>query len=306
VTTDVLKSDVAQVAISLRGISKKYKHFELKNVSFEMEQGTVAGLIGPNGAGKSTCMRIMMGLVQPEKGEVSVLGQKISSHEAQAKQEIGFFSDDMRLYKPEALGWHMQFVRSLFPTWDEVYAKQLLQRFGLLEEQQVKGLSHGQRVKAMLLLILARKPKLLILDEPTNGLDPVAKHEILSELMRVVEDDQRTILFSSHNTQDVEKICDSITFIDRGVVVGSRPRDEFLERWRRIKVTADEGWGLPALPGLKLDSQLRSLRVLITDGFTDELRGQLLNSGAQIESIETMSLEEIFVNAVMRGREGDM
>lgn len=303
-TTDVLNSNVAQVAISLQGICKTYKHFELKNVSFEMEQGTVAGLIGPNGAGKSTCMRIMIGLVQPEKGAVSVLGQKISSNEAQAKQEIGFFSDDMRLYKPEALGWHMQFVRSLFPTWDDAYAKRLLQRFGLLEEQQIKGLSHGQRVKAMLLLILARKPKLLILDEPTNGLDPVAKHEILSELMRVVEDDRRTILFSSHNTQDVEKICDSITFIDRGVVVGSRPRDEFLERWRRIKVTADERWIQPEVPGLKLDSQLRSLRVLISDCYSDELPGQLNKSGAQIESIETMTLEEIFVNAVMRGREG--
>jgi ABC-2 type transport system ATP-binding protein len=158
----------------------------------------------------------------------------------------------------------------------------------------------------MLLLILARKPKLLILDEPTNGLDPVAKHKILSELMRVVEDDQRTILFSSHNTQDVEKICDSITFIDRGVVVGSRPRDEFLERWRRIKLTADEWWIQPEVPGLKLDSQLRSLRVLISDCYSDELLGQLHKSGAQIESIETMTLEEIFVNAVMRGREGGM
>lgn len=303
-TIEVLKPDVAQAAIALQRISKKYKHFELKEVSFEIEQGTVAGLIGPNGAGKSTTMRIMMGLVQPDSGEVSVLGQKISSHEAHAKQEIGFFSEDMRLYKPEALGWHMQFVRSLYPNWDEVYAKQLLKRFGLLEEQQIKGLSHGQRVKAMLLLILARKPKLLILDEPTNGLDPVAKHEILTELMRVVEDDQRTILFSSHNTQDVEKICDSITFIDRGVVVASRPRDEFLERWRRIKVTAVENWALPDVRGLKMDSQLRSLRVLITDAYSDEVNDQLLNSGAVIEAVETLSLEEIFVNSVMRGREG--
>lgn len=304
-TVDMLARQMAQKAISLHGIQKKYKHFELKQVSFEIEKGTVAGLIGPNGAGKSTCMRIMMGLVRPDQGDVTVLGQHISSSDAQAKQDIGYFSDDMRLYKPESLGWHMQFVRSLFHAWDDDYAKQLLKRFGLIEEQAIKGLSHGQRVKALLLLILARKPKLLILDEPTNGLDPVAKHEILSELMRVVEDEERTILYSSHNTQDVEQICDSITFIDRGSVVDSRGRDEFLESWRRLKVVVGDEWSLPAIPGLRLDSSFRTLRVLTTDRFTDELVTRLVSSGAQIEAVETMTLEEIFVSAVMRGREGE-
>lgn len=304
-TADMLTRQTAQKAIVLQGIHKKYKHFELKQVSFEIEQGTVAGLIGPNGAGKSTCMRIMMGLVRPDQGEVSVLGKHISSNDAQAKQDIGYFSDDMRLYKPESLGWHMQFVRSLFPAWDDDYAKQLLKRFGLIEEQPIKGLSHGQRVKAMLLLILARKPKLLILDEPSNGLDPVAKHEILSELMRVVEDEARTILYSSHNTQDVEQICDSITFIDRGSLVDSRGRDEFLESWRRIKVAVGDEWTLPDISGLRLDSAFRTLRVLTTDCFSEELVTQLVSSGGLIEAVETMTLEEIFVSAVMRGREGE-
>ena len=246
-TLETLKPLTSRMAISLQGIQKKYKHFELKKITFEIERGTVAGLIGPNGAGKSTAMRIMMGLVRPDQGEVSVLGKRISSNEASAKQDIGYFSDDMRLYKPESLGWHMQFVRSMFPSWDDAYAKLLLKRFGLIEERQVRGLSHGQRVKAMLLLILARKPKLLILDEPTDGLDPVAKHEILTELMRVVEDEERTILFSSHNTQDVEQICDSITFIDRGAVVDSRACDVFLESWRRLKLTVNDGWESPKL-----------------------------------------------------------
>jgi ABC-2 type transport system ATP-binding protein len=115
----------------------------------------------------------------------------------------------------------MQLVRSLYPNWDQAYAQSLLARFGLIEKQRIKGLSHGQRVKATLLLILARRPKLLILDEPTNGLDPVAKQEVLAELMQVMNDEDRSIIYSSHQTQDVEQISDWLTFIDRGRVIAS-------------------------------------------------------------------------------------
>jgi ABC-2 type transport system ATP-binding protein len=303
-TTELDSSTRTELAASMIDVSKSYKHFTLRNIHFSVERGTVAGLIGPNGAGKSTTMRILMGLVQPDSGTVSALGRSISSSEAAAKQDIGYFSDDMRLYKPESIGWHMQFVRSLYPTWDDAYASQLLDRFGLIYQQVVKGLSHGQRVKAMLLLILARRPKLLILDEPTNGLDPVAKHEILTELMRVVEDDSRTILYSSHNTQDVEQISDSITFIDRGQVIASNNRDEFLEKWKRIKLHAPEAWKAPDVEGLRLESHHRNLHVLSFSQFRDQVPVQLHEPGVVIEAVESMTLEEIFVSSVMRGREG--
>jgi ABC-2 type transport system ATP-binding protein len=293
------------LVVSLANVSKSYKHFKLQGASLAIEPGTVAGLIGPNGAGKSTTMRILMGLIRPDSGEVSVFGKPISSSEASAKQDIGYFAEEMRLYKPESIGWHMQFVRSLYPKWDNAYATQLLQRFGLIEQQIVKGLSHGQQVKAMLLLILARRPKLLILDEPTNGLDPVAKHEILAELMRVVEDPERTILYSSHNTQDVEQISDSITFIDRGQVIASSNRDDFLERWKRLKLHAPESWLMPKLDGLRLDSTFRTLRTISSCHFTEDLPERLVATGATMEAIEPMSLEEIFVSIVMRGREGN-
>ena len=301
--SDTETIEQSNVAIALSGVAKKYKHFTLQDVNLTLERGTVAGLIGPNGAGKSTTMRILMGLIQPDRGTVRVLNQPISSNEATAKQEVGYFSDDMRLYKPESIRWHMQFVRSLYPTWDDNYANQLLERFGLIEQQLVKGLSHGQRVKAMLLLILARRPKLLILDEPTNGLDPVAKHEIITELMRVVEDPDRTILYSSHNTQDIEQISDSITFIDRGRVIASSNRYDFLESWKRIKVQAPENWVAPTSKGVRLESTYRSLRVLTHNAFQDGFVEQLKASGATIESVEAMNLEEIFVSVVLRGRE---
>jgi ABC-2 type transport system ATP-binding protein len=290
-------------AASLRGVTKSYKHFRLDNIDLEIEPGTVNGLIGPNGAGKSTIMRIMMGLVAPESGTVSVLGKAISSREASAKQDIGFFSDDMRLYKSESIAFHMQFVRSLFPSWDEGYAQQLLARFGLIAQQKVKGLSHGQRVKALLLLILARRPKLLILDEPTNGLDPLAKQEVLAELMQIVNDETRTILYSSHNTQDVEQISDTITFIDRGRVIASNNRDEFLDRWRRFKLQAPQNWQAPAIDGLRTESTFGNLRVMTMDRYQTDVEDRLQSSGATLESSEAMTLEEIFIAAVSRGRE---
>jgi ABC-2 type transport system ATP-binding protein len=290
-------------AASLRGIAKSYKHFRLNNIDLEIELGTVNGLIGPNGAGKSTIMRIMMGLVTPDQGTVSVLGQPISSREASAKQDIGYFSDDMRLYKSESIAFHMQFVRSLFPSWDEDYAQQLLDRFGLIAQQKVKGLSHGQRVKSLLLLILARRPRLLILDEPTNGLDPVAKQEVLSELMQIVNDETRTILYSSHNTQDVEQISDTITFIDRGRVIASNNRDEFLDRWRRFKLHAPQNWQAPAIDGLRPVSTFGNLLVMTLDRYQTGVEDRLQSSGATLECSEAMTLEEIFVAAVIRGRE---
>jgi ABC-2 type transport system ATP-binding protein len=197
----------------------------------------------------------------------------------------------------------MQFVRSLFPSWDEDYAQRLLDRFGLIARQKMKGLSHGQRVKSLLLLILARRPKLLILDEPTNGLDPVAKQEVLSELMQIVNDETRTILYSSHNTQDVEQISDTITFIDRGRVIASNNRDEFLDSWRRIKLQAPQDWQPPAIKGLRPESTFGNLRVMTLDRYQAEIEDQLRTSGATLESSEAMRLEEIFIAAVSRGRE---
>lgn len=290
-------------AVSLREVTKSYKHFRLSNIDLEIKPGTVNGLIGPNGAGKSTMMRIMMGLVTPDQGTVSVLGQPISSREASAKRDIGYFSDDMRLYRSESIAFHMQFIRSLFPSWDEVYAQQLLDRFGLIAHQKIKGLSHGQRVKSLLLLILARRPKLLILDEPTNGLDPVAKQEVLSEFMQIVKDESRTILYSSHNTQDVEQISDTITFIDRGRVIASDHRDEFIDGWRRFKLQAPQEWQAPAIQGLRTESTFGNLRVMTLDRYQVDVEDQLQSSGAILEASELMTLEEIFVAAISRGRE---
>jgi ABC-2 type transport system ATP-binding protein len=294
---------MTDLAIELNGVGKKYKYFSLDNIDLKVPAGQIMGLIGPNGAGKSTTIRIIMGLVHQDCGQVRVLGHSLPAEQVAAKWDIGFASEDMRPYASMTLGWHMRFVESIYPNWDADYAQILLKRFGLLAEQKIKGLSHGQRVKATLLLVLARRPKLLVLDEPTTGLDPVARHEILRELTNVMADEGRSILFSSHNTQDVEQISDQITFIDRGRIIDSMDKELYLDRWRRLRLEVPLGIELPALPGIINVSQHGRLAVATANEFVPGLANAYESTGARIQCIENMTLEEIFVANVEHSRE---
>ncbi len=219
-----------------------------------------------------------------------------------AKWDIGYASEDMRLYSKATIAWHMDFMKSIYSSWDAGYAKTLLKRFDLLDNHQVKGLSHGQRVKAGLLLMLARRPKLLILDEPTTGLDPVARHEILNELMDVLLEGDRSILFSSHNTQDIEQLSDHITFIDKGNIIASQDKESYLETWRRIRLTLNENTILPDTRGTVEQRRSGHQAIVTTKLFNEELAENYKNCGAQITSVENMTLEEIFVSEVQSSR----
>lgn len=290
-------------AIEMDGVCKAYRFFDLQNIALQLPRGTIMGLIGPNGAGKSTTIRILMGLIHHDLGEVRVLGHRMPEDQVAAKWDIGFASDDMRLYDSMTFGWHMNFVQSIYESWDAGYAQLLLKRFGLRAEQKIKGLSHGQRVKATLLLVLARRPKLLVLDEPTTGLDPVARHEILRELTNAMADEDRTVLFSSQNTQDVEQISDRITFIDRGRIIDSMDKEAYLDRWRRLRLEVPAGVALPALPGVIGIKREGRLAVATANSFRPDLATAYENSGVRVHSVENMTLEEIFVANVERSRE---
>jgi ABC-2 type transport system ATP-binding protein len=293
---------MSNVAVEMSGVGKTYRYFSLENVHLKVPEGQVMGLIGANGAGKSTTIRILMGLAHQDSGEVRVLGHRMPAEQVAAKWDIGFASEDMRLYDSMTLGWHMSFIQSIYPSWDAAYAQLLLKRFGLRAEQKIKGLSHGQRVKSTLLLVLARRPKLLVLDEPTTGLDPVARHEILRELTDVMADEGRSVLFSSHNTQDVEQISDQITFIDRGRIIDSMDKETYLDRWRRLRLEVPSGMELPALPGIIRVRQEGRLAVATANAFVPDLANAYENTGARVQRIENMTLEEIFVANVEHNR----
>ncbi|MDJ0655810.1 MAG: ABC transporter ATP-binding protein [Xanthomonadales bacterium] len=293
---------MSTAAIELNNVNKSYRYFALSDISLQLEPGHIMGFIGPNGAGKSTTIRLIMGLVHADSGDIRVLGHAMPVEQVAAKWGIGFASEDMNLYKAATLEWHMGFMQSIYADWDKDYARQLVDRFDLRPEQRMKGMSHGQKVKSGLLLALARRPRLLVLDEPTTGLDPVARTEVLNELMEVLVDEDRSVLFSSHNTNDVEQISDKITFIDRGRIIEAQDKESFLDRWRRVRFETSAGFVLPELPGMTEHRLDGSLGTLTTGNFGTEVREKLQAAGATILAVDNMTLEEIFVAEVMSSR----
>jgi len=289
-------------AIEMKNVCKSYPLFQLSDINLKLKTGNIMGFIGPNGAGKSTTIRLLLGLIQQDQGDIKVLNKKMPDQQVTAKWDIGYASEDMRLYSKATIAWHMGYMKSIYSSWDTDYAKTLLKRFDLLSNHQVKGLSHGQRVKAALLLMLARRPKLLILDEPTTGLDPVARHEILNELMDVLLEGDRSILFSSHNTQDIEQLSDDITFIDKGRIIASQDKESYLEKWRRIRLTINDDTTLPNLNGIVEQRRYGHQAIVTTKLFDDELAQTYKKCGAIISSVEHMTLEEIFVSEVQSSR----
>jgi ABC-2 type transport system ATP-binding protein len=293
---------MSTAAIEIRGVCKRYPFFALEDVTLRLEQGQIMGFVGANGAGKTTTIRILMALRHPDAGEVEVLGCSMPAEQIRAKRDIGFVSEEMRLFGSATLAWHMSFVRSIYPGWDDGYAKSLLKRFHLRPEQKVKGLSRGEHVKALLLLALARRPRLLVLDEPTSGLDPVARHEVIAELMDVVQDEERSILFSSHNTLEVEQISDQITFIDRGRIVDSDDKEVFVDRWRRLNLDVPSHVELPVLPGVVDVARSGHMALVTTNAYRQELLAAYEHTGASVRDVQRMTLEEIFVANVLHKR----
>ena len=288
-------------AFSLSGIAKRYPDFALQDIHLQLPKGQVMGLVGANGAGKTTLLRLLTGLAAADAGSVEVLGHRLPEAQVAAKRDIGFASEDMRLYKSQSLRWHMDLVSRIYPGWDAAYADQLLKRFDVRADQKLGGFSHGQRVKALLLLCLARRPRLLLLDEPTTGLDPVARIEVLEALADVLRDERRSVLFSSHNTHDIEQLADSITFLHQGRLVASADKDTFLESWRRVVCQGVLPEGLAAWPELASVRANGSVIEIKVRSWSDDLPVRLAAQGLQVQRSDAMNLEDIFITSVRSG-----
>jgi ABC-2 type transport system ATP-binding protein len=293
---------MTEFAFQLTNVAKRYPEFALSGLNLSLDTGQIMGFIGANGAGKSTTIRMLMGLVRPDQGSVRVLGVDVPAQQVQAKRDIGYVSDDMRLYPSATLQWHMDFVRSIYPSWDPTYAMHLARRFEVTAEQKIRGMSHGQRVKSALLLALARRPRLLVLDEPTTGLDPVARLEVIDALMEVIGDDQRSVFFSSHNTLDVEQVSDQIAFIDRGRLLDCDDKESFLERWQRVRIELGEGQTLRLPADSVLQGGSARFPVLICHNYNANTLADLRADGATVLAVEAMRLEEIFIASVQQNR----
>ena len=226
--------------LTVKGLCKSYPSFTLKEVSFALPQGTVMGFIGRNGAGKSTTLKSILGLVHPDKGQVTFMEQDVAQNEQYMKENIGVVLGGIDFYAQKKIKTITDVTRRFYPNWEEEKYRHYLSLFGLDETKRVRELSDGMRVKYLIALALSHQAKLLILDEPTSGLDPVSRDELTELFRAIVADGSRSILFSTHITSDLDKCADHITFIKDGEIFYTGAKADFLTEYAHLGTTLEE------------------------------------------------------------------
>lgn len=204
----------------------------LASVNLSLARGAVYGLVGANGAGKTTLIKHVLGLLRAERGSVRVFGLDPVGDPVAVLSRIGYLSEENDLPGWMRVDDLIRYSRAFYPAWDDAYADELRQAFALEPSAIIKNLSKGQRARAGLLIALAYRPELLVLDEPSSGLDPIVRRDILGAVIRTIADEGRTVLFSSHLLQEVEQVADHVTMIDRGAIILSGPLDAIKESHR--------------------------------------------------------------------------
>jgi len=204
----------------------------LASVTLSMARGAVYGLVGANGAGKTTLIKHILGLLRAESGSVRVFGRDPVADPVGVLSRIGYLSEENDLPGWMRVDELIRYSRAFYPAWDDAYADELRQAFALDSAAKIKNLSRGQKARAGLLVALAHRPELLVLDEPSSGLDPIVRRDILGAVIRTIADEGRTVLFSSHLLEEVEQVADHVTMIDHGTIVLSAPLSEIKELHR--------------------------------------------------------------------------
>ncbi|WP_459844912.1 ABC transporter ATP-binding protein [Fusibacter bizertensis] len=219
------------LALEVKEINKKYEHFELKDVSFELKKGYIMGFIGANGAGKTTTLKSILNMIHTESGSVKVFNQNFIENELDIKQKIGYAFGGTDFYTRSRVKKVTSVIKKFYKDWNDETYKNYLEKFEINENKKIIELSAGMRVKYNLAIALSHGAKLLILDEPTSGLDPVARDNLLDIFQELVEDGEMSILFSTHITSDLEKCADYITYINEGQIVNSCEKEAFIDTY---------------------------------------------------------------------------
>ena len=204
----------------------------LASVSLSMPRGAVYGLVGENGAGKTTLIKHILGLLRAESGSVRVFGLDPVADPVAVLSRVGYLSEENDVPRWMRVGELIRYSRAFYPAWDDVYAEELRQTFGLDPTAKIKDLSKGEKARVGLLIALAYRPELLVLDEPSSGLDPIVRRDILGAVIRTIADEGRTVLFSSHLLDEVEEVADHVTMISHGRIVLSAPLAEIRDSHR--------------------------------------------------------------------------
>ncbi len=274
--------------IELKNVSKSYKGFTLKNIRFNVPQGSIVGLIGENGAGKTTTIKSILNITNAE-GNVTIFGKDSKKAEKEIKNEIGVVLDDSFLSDYLTAKHVNSIMKDVYKTWNEGKYINLLKQFDLPKDKLIKDFSSGMKMKLKIATAIAHNPKILILDEPTSGLDPVVRNEILDIFRKYIEEDEtRSILLSTHITSDLEHISDYIVFIEKGKMVFDLPTNELLENYGIIKCSKEDFSRLDEKDYIKYKKEKYQYEVLTSN------KGNIRRK-YNITTIDKPSIEDIML-----------
>jgi len=225
--------------LEIKKLRKSYPEFVLEDIDWNVPKGYVMGLIGPNGAGKTTTIKLIMNLLEPDGGDVKVFGLNNIQHEKQIKNKIGYVGEEQYFYESQSARWTGEFVSHFYDQWDKERYQNHLERFEIPPKKRIKKFSKGMKVKLSLAIALSHDPELIVLDEPTSGLDPIVRREVIDFLKAFTEENGKTVILSSHITDDISRIADYITYMINGRIVMTESKDALLSDWKKIHFTPE-------------------------------------------------------------------
>ncbi|HEX7359984.1 MAG TPA: ABC transporter ATP-binding protein [Bryobacteraceae bacterium] len=293
-------SDLVMETAELR---KSFKgHPALNGLDLKVPRGSIFGFLGRNGAGKTTTIKILMGMSKADGGSARLFGMPVSDPGTgiKARRRIGFVSEDKELYPYMSVEQVIRFTRPFFPKWRSDLEQRYLKMFDLPPKKKIPALSKGMRSKLMLLLAISRGAELLILDEPTDGLDPAAVEDVLRELVAIAGSEGITIFFSSHQLAEVEQIADYVTIVDHGKAIVGDSLDDLKARYRRLHIVFESEPGTPFrwAEGVEcLHQEGRSISILASRNVEELIEQARSVPGASVEEFP-VSLKEIFLEHV--------
>jgi ABC-2 type transport system ATP-binding protein len=287
----------APIVVDIQHVSRRFgEKYALDDVSFRVPQGTVVGLVGENGAGKTTLIKHILGLLKAQTGTVRIFGLDPVADPVDVLSRIGYLSEE-----PDMPGWMrvrelIRYVAAFYPTWDHDYAERLRSEFGLDPAAKVKTLSKGQRARAGLICALAYRPELLVLDEPSSGLDPIVRRDILGAIIRTIADEGRTVLFSSHLLAEVERVSDQVAMIRSGRILFCDSLDRLKALHARLTLRFENPQSAPPiLAGALAWDGSGCEWTAVCAGQANHLSSAAAAIGARVVERAPVSLDEIFI-----------
>jgi ABC-2 type transport system ATP-binding protein len=271
----------------------------LDEVTLNVPRGVVFGLVGANGAGKTTLIRHVLGLLKAQAGSVRVFGRDPVLDPVGVLSRLGYLAEENDLPGWMRVDELIRYTRAFYPGWDDRYAEELREQFGLDPATKVKNLSKGQRARAGLVVALAYRPELLLLDEPSSGLDPIVRRDILGAIVRTIADEGRTVLFSSHLLDEVERVSDCVAMLDRGRLVFAGELDQIKQSHHRLTVRFEGGRSSPPdLNGILRWEPHGGDWMATAHGPFDDLQFAVGAAGGEVVERRSLSLDEIFLAQV--------